>query len=53
MSDALSNYPLEGRDGGYSEFALVPTYRYLVKVDKISGLRPVDLAPLTDAGLTP
>jgi propanol-preferring alcohol dehydrogenase len=40
-------------DGGYSEYILVPTYRYLVKVDKTSGLTPVDLAPLTDAGLTP
>jgi alcohol dehydrogenase, propanol-preferring len=35
------------------EYILVSTYRYLVKVDKTSGLTPVDLAPLTDAGLTP
>lgn len=48
-----ARYPGATDDGGYSEFVLVPTYRYLVKVDKISGLRPVDLAPLTDAGLTP
>jgi alcohol dehydrogenase, propanol-preferring len=40
-------------DGGYSEYVVVPSYRYLVKVDKESGLRPADLAPLTDAGLTP
>jgi alcohol dehydrogenase, propanol-preferring len=40
-------------DGGYSEYVLVPSYRHLVKVDKASGLKPVDLAPLTDAGLTP
>jgi propanol-preferring alcohol dehydrogenase len=40
-------------DGGYSEHIVVPTYSYLVKVDKTSGLTPVDLAPLTDAGLTP
>jgi NADPH:quinone reductase-like Zn-dependent oxidoreductase len=40
-------------DGDYSEYVLVPTYRYLVKVDATSGLSPVDLAPLTDAGLTP
>ena len=39
-------------DGGYSEYVLVPSYRHLVKVDKASGLRPVDIAPLTDAGLT-
>jgi len=40
-------------DGGYSEYMIVPIYRYLVKVDKASGFTPVDLAPLTDAGLTP
>jgi propanol-preferring alcohol dehydrogenase len=40
-------------DGDYSEYVLVPTYSYLVKVDATSGLSPVDLAPLTDAGLTP
>jgi propanol-preferring alcohol dehydrogenase len=40
-------------DGGYSEYVLVPSYRYLVKVDKTSGLTPVEIAPLTDAGLTP
>jgi hypothetical protein len=35
------------------EYILVSTYRYLVKVDKTSGLTPVDLAPWADAGLTP
>ena len=48
-----ARYPGVTDDGGYSEYILVPTYRYLVKVDKTSGLTPVDLAPLTDAGLTP
>jgi alcohol dehydrogenase, propanol-preferring len=36
--------------GGYSEFVPVPV-RYLIKVDK--GLKAEELAPLTDAGLTP
>lgn len=40
-------------DGGYSEYILVPSYRYLIKVDKTADLSPVDLAPLTYAGLTP
>jgi propanol-preferring alcohol dehydrogenase len=40
-------------DGGSSEYILVPSYRYLVRVDKASGLTPANLAPLTDAGLTP
>jgi alcohol dehydrogenase, propanol-preferring len=48
-----ARYPGVTDDGGYSEYILVPSYRYLVKVDKASGLTPVDLAPLTDAGLTP
>jgi propanol-preferring alcohol dehydrogenase len=41
------------RDGGFSEFMIVPSYRFLVKVPKKSGLAPEALAPLTDAGLTP
>jgi propanol-preferring alcohol dehydrogenase len=40
-------------DGGSSEYILVPSYRYLVGVDKASGLTPANLAPLTDAGITP
>ncbi|MDQ3851334.1 MAG: NAD(P)-dependent alcohol dehydrogenase [Thermoproteota archaeon] len=48
-----ARYPGVTDDGGYSEYIVVPSYRYLVKVDKTSGLTPVDLAPLTDAGLTP
>ncbi len=48
-----SMYPGVTADGGYSEFMLVPSYKYLLRVDKSSGLTPVELAPLTDAGLTP
>jgi len=44
---------LSSSDGGFSEYILVPTYRYLVKVAKQGELKPQELAPLTDAGLTP
>ena len=40
-------------DGGFSEYVLVPSYKFLVKVDPLSKLKPEELAPLTDAGLTP
>lgn len=40
-------------DGGFSEYVLVPSYKFLVKVDRQSELNPEQLAPLTDAGLTP
>lgn len=43
-------WPGFGPYGGYSEFLPVPT-RYLIKVDK--RLKAEELAPLTDAGLTP
>ncbi|MDI3298568.1 MAG: zinc-binding dehydrogenase [Bacillota bacterium] len=39
-----------GAPGGYAEYLLVPSYRYLLPLD---GLDPVEAAPLTDAGLTP
>jgi propanol-preferring alcohol dehydrogenase len=38
------------RDGGYAEYVLVPSRRYLLSLD---GLDPVRAAPLADAGLTP
>jgi alcohol dehydrogenase, propanol-preferring len=41
-----------GPEGGYSEFVLVPSYKYLIKVNKESNLKPEDIAPITDAGLT-
>ena len=44
---------LSSFDGGYSEFILVSSYRFLVKVDKSKNTKPENLAPLTDAGLTP
>lgn len=41
-----------GPEGGYSQFVLIPSYKYLIKVDKESNLKPEEMAPLTDAGLT-
>ncbi|MEO9294297.1 MAG: NAD(P)-dependent alcohol dehydrogenase [Nitrososphaera sp.] len=43
---------LSQHDGGYSQYILVPSYRFLIKV-RGSRLTPQELAPLTDAGLTP
>ncbi|KTD40202.1 zinc-binding dehydrogenase [Legionella parisiensis] len=43
-------WPGFGPYGGYSDFVPVP-FQYLIKVDK--NLIPEELAPLTDAGLTP
>ena len=55
-----SNYAIFGAwpglssfDGGFSENILIPSYRFLIKVEKKYGLNPEELAPLTDAGLTP
>jgi propanol-preferring alcohol dehydrogenase len=47
---ALGRWPGFGPYGGYAEFLPVPA-RYLIKVDK--RLKAEELAPLTDAGLTP
>ena len=44
---------LSSYDGGFSEYILVPSYRFLVKVEKNTNTDPEKLAPLTDAGLTP
>ncbi len=44
---------LSQSEGGYSEYIIVPSYRFLVKVPKRGRLNPEELAPLTDAGLTP
>ena len=41
---------LSQNDGGYAEYIHVPTYRFLVNA---KGLDPKNIAPLTDAGLTP
>ncbi|HYO84136.1 MAG TPA: NAD(P)-dependent alcohol dehydrogenase [Bryobacteraceae bacterium] len=38
--------------GGYSEYVPVP-YKYLIRIDRKYNLKPEQLAPLTDAGLTP
>jgi propanol-preferring alcohol dehydrogenase len=47
---AHGRWPGFGPYGGYSEFVPVPA-RYVIKVDK--RLKAEELAPLTDAGLTP
>jgi propanol-preferring alcohol dehydrogenase len=45
-------WPGFGPYGGYSEYLPVPP-RYLIKVDKRFNMKAEELAPLTDAGLTP
>jgi propanol-preferring alcohol dehydrogenase len=49
---ANGKWPGFGPEGGYSEFVLVPTYKYLIRIDKETNLKPEDIAPLTDAGVT-
>ncbi|HXT84330.1 MAG TPA: alcohol dehydrogenase catalytic domain-containing protein, partial [Verrucomicrobiae bacterium] len=44
---------LSSFDGGYSEYVLVPSYRFVIRVERKYGTNPENLAPLTDAGLTP
>lgn len=39
-----------GFPGGYAEYLLVPSYRYLLPLGDLS---PIEAAPLTDAALTP
>ncbi len=65
--EQLCNFPrwpgLSAYDGSYSEYIMVPSYRFLVNVAKpynnnsspgnSSNISPEELAPLTDAGLTP
>jgi propanol-preferring alcohol dehydrogenase len=45
-------WPGFGSYGGYAEFIPVP-YKYLIKIDRRYNLKAEELAPLTDAGLTP
>jgi alcohol dehydrogenase, propanol-preferring len=40
-------------NGGFSEYILVDSYRFLVRVNGKYGLKAEEIAPLTDAGLTP
>ena len=49
---AHGQWPGFGPYGGYGEFLPVPA-RYLIKVEKRSNVKAEQLAPLTDAGLTP
>ena len=54
--EQLCNRPqwpgLSASEGGFAEFIHVPSYRFLVKAGKHK-LDPKEIAPLTDAGLTP
>lgn len=45
-------WPGFGPYGGYAEYVPVPV-EYIIKVDKRFNLKAEELAPLTDAGLTP
>ena len=45
-------WPGFGPYGGYAEYVPVPV-QYLIKIDKRYGLKAEELAPITDAGLTP
>lgn len=45
-------WPGFGPYGGYGEYVPVP-YKYLIRVDRKYNLPAEELAPLTDAGLTP
>ncbi len=49
---ANGSWPGFGPHGGYAEYVPVPA-RYLIKLDPHIDLEPEELAPLTDAGLTP
>src|SRR5262245_23694303 len=42
--------PAELRDGGFADFVVVPSRRYLLP---LAGLEPLRAAPLADAGVTP
>jgi propanol-preferring alcohol dehydrogenase len=49
---AHGKWPGFGTYGGYSEFVPVP-YKYLIRLDRKYNLKAEELAPLTDAGITP
>ncbi len=46
-----AKWPGISQDGGYAQYVSVPSYRFLIKADR--KLSAEELAPLTDAGLTP
>ena len=46
-----AKWPGISQDGGFAQYVSVPSYRFLIKADK--KLSAQELAPLTDAGLTP
>jgi alcohol dehydrogenase, propanol-preferring len=47
-----AKWPGISQDGGFSQYVSVPSYRFLIKADK-NKISAKELAPLTDAGLTP
>jgi propanol-preferring alcohol dehydrogenase len=52
----FAKWPGISVDGGFSEYVLVDSYRFLIKIEGVrdnSKLSIEELAPLTDAGLTP
>ena len=50
---SIPRWPGVISNGGFSEFMIVPSYRFLVKVEKGVQIKPEELAPLADAGVTP
>lgn len=48
-----AKWPGVMNDGGFSEYIIVPSYRFLLKIDKKFSIPVHELAPLADAGLTP
>jgi propanol-preferring alcohol dehydrogenase len=52
----LVKFPGAMVDGGFAEYILVDSYRFLIKIDTAnasSNMKIEEVAPLTDAGLTP
>lgn len=46
-----AKWPGISQDGGFAQYVSIPSYKFLIKTD--SKLSAEELAPLTDAGLTP
>ncbi len=46
-----AKWPGVSQDGGYAQYVSIPSYKFLIKAD--GRLSAEELAPLTDAGLTP
>lgn len=46
-----AKWPGISQDGGFAQYVSIPSYKFLIKAD--GSLSAEELAPLTDAGLTP